>query len=174
MGAVMSVPGRCALAQTNVTDSAPKSVVIESTQGAEWDFNSGLAVFRGNVKVTDAPTMVIECDLLTAHFGATTTSTNTALGSVDSIVAEQNVVIDFVTTQGKRHATGDKAVYSAATDVVELSGNPIVTIPQGRITGPVIILDRKNNKFRVPGSFKFVSSSNVAAQPFFPPTIKPK
>jgi lipopolysaccharide export system protein LptA len=188
MGVVMGLCGSKCLGQTPPdTGTSTNSIVIESDDGAEWDFNSGVAIFRGHVRVTDAPNMVLTCELLTAHFGintATNSSTNTSaiavpptnadttansgLGAVDTIEAERNVVIDFASPEGKRHATGDKLVYVAATDIVTLTGNVNLDAPQGRITAPAVTWDRKTGKFNVLGKARFESSSKVGAQSFFP------
>lgn len=178
-----------ASAQTNeVADTSSKNIVIESDDGAEWDFNTGVAIFRSNVRVTDAPNMVLTCELLTAHFGINTstnssaktnatavanTSTNASssngLGAVETIEAERNVVIDFASPEGKRHATGDKLVYEAATDIVTLTGNVYLKAePQGDITAPAVTWDRKTGKFKVLGKAKFESSIKVGSQSFFP------
>jgi lipopolysaccharide export system protein LptA len=194
MGVVMTMIGANCPAQTNdVADTSPKNIVIESDDGAVWDFNSGVAIFRGNVRVTDAPNMVLTCELLTAHFGINTSTNSSAktnatavantsagtnttatvaassgLGAVDTIEAERNVVIDFASPEGKRHATGDKLVYVAATDIVTLTGNVNLDAPQGRITAPAVTFDRKTGKFNVLGKAKFESSIKVGSQSFFP------
>jgi len=192
MGVVMSLCVAKCLGQTPLeAGTSTNSIVIESDDGAEWDSVLGVAVFRGHVKVTDSTNMVLTCDLLTAHFAintSTNASTNTianpdadtskntntnastdlGLGSMDTIVAERNVVIDLNSRKGKGHATGDKLVYVAATDLLTLSGNVILDTAQGRITAPSVIMDRKTGKYRIPNDFKFVSSSNVTTKPFFP------
>lgn len=198
----MAMLGRNCIAQTNdVANASAGNIVIESEDGATWDFNAGTAIFRGNVKVTDSPNMVLTCELLMAHFGnnnstnstnnsstntsaitnapdTSSTSTNASpdtksgLGAVETIEAERNVVIDFASPEGKRHATGDKLVYVAATDIITLTGNVNLDAPQGRITAPAVTYDRKSGKFNVLGRARFESSSKVGSESLFPTTIK--
>lgn len=195
IGMAMAVLGSHCLAQSNeAADTSAKNIVIESEDGAEWDFNAGTAIFRGNVKVTDSPNMVLTCELLTAHFGinnstnnsttntraitnapvASSVSTNansdttSGLGAVETIEAERNVVIDFASPEGKRHATGDKLVYVAATDIVTMTGNVRLDAPQGFITAPAVTWDRKTGKFNVLGRARFESSEKVGSKSFFP------
>jgi lipopolysaccharide export system protein LptA len=165
-------------AQTNAPAPPSEGIVIESEQGAEWDLDTGLAVFRGNVRVTDAPLMRLRCDLFTVK-SAPPAGTNDTLGAIEKIVADQNVVMELVTSHGLCHATANRAVYTATNDVVELTGppHPVVTFPQGNITGPLVILDRKQNKFFVRGGNKWLfklSATNAPGdtKPALPQTQK--
>jgi lipopolysaccharide export system protein LptA len=70
---------------------------------------------------------------------------------VDRIVADQNVL--FV--QDARIARGSKAVYSSATGLMELTGAPTATMPEGKITGAErLIWDRVRGTFSGKGTFK--------------------
>ncbi|MBI3191882.1 MAG: hypothetical protein HYZ36_04380 [Pedosphaera parvula] len=69
---------------------------------------------------------------------------------VDTIVAERKVVI--INKKDGTKATGTKAVYTARTDVVELTGHPVLETEQGTLFGDVVILDRANNKLRATNS----------------------
>ena len=74
-------------------------------------------------------------------------------GHPNHIVAETNVVIDFMDTKGQtNHATCDKAVYvfnvqnGVTNETVTLTGNPVMENAQGTQAGDVIIWDRASNK----------------------------
>jgi lipopolysaccharide export system protein LptA len=64
-----------------------------------------------------------------------------------SLLAEQNVVVDYE----KIHATGERAVYSADTDLIEMTGQPTWRIEQREGGGEVLIFDRTNRLFRANG-----------------------
>lgn len=70
---------------------------------------------------------------------------------VDRIVADSDVL--FV--QDGRSAQGAKAVYSGATGLMELTGAPTATMPEGKITGAErLIWDRVRGTFSGKGTFK--------------------
>ena len=118
---------------------------IESDKSADFDLNKHQAIYRGHVRVDD-PEMKLTCEQLTADVPA-------AGGRPSHIVAETNVVIDFVDTKGQtNHATCDKAVYlfsvqnGVTNETVTLTGNPVMENAQGTQAGDVIVWDRANNK----------------------------
>jgi lipopolysaccharide transport protein LptA len=137
-----SVPAD-SLAPTNApADRAPTQIFSES---ANFDLKSQIAVYIGHVRVLD-PQMKLTCGIMTAHVPRS--------GKIDSIVAEQNVVIEAVDSSGKPiHATGDRAVYryivsnAEPSETIELSGNPRprVETQDGIWTGRTITWDRLNN-----------------------------
>ncbi|MHC1766193.1 MAG: LptA/OstA family protein [Verrucomicrobiia bacterium] len=70
---------------------------------------------------------------------------------VDRIVAEKRVSF----SQDGRTAQGAKAVYSGATGLMELTGAPIATMPEGKITGAErLIWDQSRGTFSGKGTFK--------------------
>jgi lipopolysaccharide export system protein LptA len=139
-------------AQTNVTGSlpTPRGPTLISSISADFDLSgreaSGReAIYRGRVRVDD-PQMKLACEKLVADVPQ-------AGGHVNHIVAETNVVIDFLDNRGKtNHATADKAVYvyaeqgGATNETVTLTGNPQMENEQGTLTGDVIVWDRLNNR----------------------------
>jgi lipopolysaccharide export system protein LptA len=93
----------------------------------------------------DDPQMKLVCEQLVADVPQ-------AGGRMNHIVAETNVVIDFIDDKGHtNHATGDKAVYiyseqgGVTNETVTLTGNPQMENAQGTLTGDVIVWDRLNN-----------------------------
>lgn len=70
---------------------------------------------------------------------------------VERIVADKDVV--FV--QDQRVARGAKAVYTEASGLVELTGEPTASMPEGRIVGAErLIWDQKTGRFISTGKFK--------------------
>jgi hypothetical protein len=91
------------------------------------------------------PTLTkLTCQTVTGFFvGAT--------NRLEKMVAEQDVVF----TQDGRVAHSTNAVYTTASGLVELLGNPTATMPEGRITeAERLIWDRGQQRFRARGKFK--------------------
>jgi lipopolysaccharide export system protein LptA len=159
-------------AQT-VTNAAKAPMVITGDDGGDFNMETGLVVLRGNVQVDD-PQMNLKCDLLTVKFTtvtnkadkpsppapkADTTGTRQnqepptllAAQRIESIVAESRVVM--LLKKDNSRATGGKAVYTAATDTVELTQDATVQMPQGLARGQLIVYDRANGKVSIPGKY---------------------
>ncbi len=67
---------------------------------------------------------------------------------VREMVAEKNVTI----VQDAKSARGDRAVFSATNNLVQLMGNPTADTPMGRITqAEVLIWDRTHNTLKAKG-----------------------
>ena len=67
---------------------------------------------------------------------------------VREMIAEREVSI----VQDTKSAQGDRAVYTAANDIVQLSGSPTADMPLGRITeAEVLIWDRGHNTLKAKG-----------------------
>jgi lipopolysaccharide export system protein LptA len=132
-------------AQTNppVAPSAPRGPTRISSDSGYFDLAGHEATYRGHVQVDD-PQMKLMCEHLVADVPQ-------AGGHVNHIVAETNVVIDFLDRDHTNHATGDKAVYiysesgGVTNETVTLTGNPQMENAQGILTGDVIVFDRLNN-----------------------------
>jgi len=138
-------------AQTNPTAPAAKPAERPPTQitsdSVDFDLKTRTAVYRGHVRVAD-PTMSLSCEILTAKVPESG-------GSFDSIIAEQNVVIDAIDGKGQTNrAMGDRVIYthkvegSVTNEVIELTGNPRLEAPQGALTGDTIVWDKANNRVR--------------------------
>ena len=129
-----------------ITPPTPTQINSDS---AEFDLAGHQATYRGHVRV-NSPKMALACDWMLVDLPA-------AGGHLDHILAETNVVIDFVDEKGAtNHVTADKAVYdynlknSATNELVTLTGSPRLESADGIMTGDVIIWDRANNKISVP------------------------
>jgi len=133
-------------AQTNVTDAlpAPRGPKLITSDSADFDLGRHQATYRGQVHVSD-PQMNLTCERLVADVPQ-------AGGHVNHIVAQTNVMIDFLDDQGHtHHATGDMAVYTyseqggTTNETVTLTGGAKVENEQGWLTGEPIVWDRQNN-----------------------------
>ncbi|MGD0350311.1 MAG: LptA/OstA family protein [Verrucomicrobiota bacterium] len=116
---------------------------IKADRG-DFDWELRQATYHGRVQVDD-PEMKLASEWLMADVPQ-------AGERVNHIVAETNVVIDFVDGKGQtNHATGAKAVYvyevkgGTTNETITLSGNPQIDNPDGTLTGDVIVWDRVNN-----------------------------
>jgi lipopolysaccharide export system protein LptA len=70
---------------------------------------------------------------------------------VDHVVADSNVVF----AQDERMARGGKAVYTETTGLMELTGQPTATMPEGRITeAERLVWDKVRARFMGKGKFK--------------------
>jgi lipopolysaccharide transport protein LptA len=134
--------------QTNTTGTlpTPRSPTLISSERADFDLGGHEATYHGHVQVDD-PQMKLACEKLVADVPQ-------AGEHVNHIVAETNVVIDFLDDKGQtNHATGDKAVYiyseqgGVTNETITLTGNPQPQVEnaQGTLTGDVIVWDRLNN-----------------------------
>jgi lipopolysaccharide export system protein LptA len=159
------------------------SIDAEDTFKA-FEFVDETVIFQGDVRVTNGPTTLL-CERLTVIFQTNRTSkpemsrpaapgrsatagpqTNPAVSTkVERIVAETNVVI----TQFANRATGDRAVYTASNDVVELTGRPVVMeTVQGRLECRKIVLDRSQGKMTAlsaPGPVRMQLRGDAFGQP---------
>lgn len=84
------------------------------------------------------------CHRLDARF-------NAASNRVETVLAETEVVL----SQNDRLAQSDRAVYTGRDHLLMLTGNPIITLPEGRVTdADAITWDRVTGKFRITGRFR--------------------
>jgi lipopolysaccharide transport protein LptA len=139
--------GLMAYAQTNTPGAppAPRAPKLIHADSADFDLSGHQGIWRGHVRVDD-PQMKLTCEKLVADLPQTG-------GNPNHIVAETNVVIDFMDEKGQtNHATGDQAVYiyseqdGVTNKTVTLTGNPQMENAQGTQAGDVIVLDIMNNK----------------------------
>ena len=133
--AALSVPPAV---NTNVAIDTNQFIKIFSHQ-ANLNTVSNLAIYSDNVRVVD-PQMDLTCEVMTLR-----RSTN---GSLESVVAETNVVI--VGKQDNSRATGEKAVYivNPDTETMKLLGNAHWQDDQREAKADSFIFDRKDNTIR--------------------------
>ena len=98
-------------------EEAEPAETIVTSESLMFDYGRSTCVFEGSVVVTD-PRVKLECDKLYVFFDAT--------NNVDSIVAMDSVHV----VQEDRKGTCDKAVYTASTGAIVMTGN--ATLARGR------------------------------------------
>lgn len=142
----MQLPGA-----SKVTTETGGGAVAE-VLSREYTVRAESASFEGGVSISH-PQMAWSCDSLTLAFPR-------APGAVQQIVAENKVVFDLVDEKGQKvRGTGQKAVYrygvsaTGTNDLVELSGDPVLTTTNGVFRNRIILWDRARNKFYAPGRY---------------------
>ena len=126
----LGVSGLCGAEAGRAPDAAAMSttnLIITCTNGAEVFQQTGIAIYRGDVRVLETQ-MYLECALLTIYSDTNSatpvresglTNLNTR---ISTIVAETNLLVML------RDATiiGDRAVYTASNDMVVVTGDPVI------------------------------------------------
>ena len=145
-------------AQTNATSGStnapaankiPQPTQVDSDK-AEFDMGGPktprMVYYRGNVRVND-PKIKLTCEYLTLVLPP-------GAGHVSHILAETNVVIDFIgDNDEKYHVTSARAVYDykvvnqVTNETVTWTGNPIVTTKDATIHSEPLVWDRQANHF---------------------------
>lgn len=154
------------------------------------DFKRGLAAFHGQVRVDDPPGSLrcqdlaitfiepgnrikiivadgqvdatqaesqLVCDRLTANYLG-------APGLLDNLVAERRVEIFTQQGTNRIHATGTKAVYAAANNMMELTGHPVLQTAQSTSSGELLVWDRASGTLRMKGISHSVINRSVLDQ----------
>jgi lipopolysaccharide export system protein LptA len=138
---VMAQSGSMSTQAPALVGTATNGQTIIHSHQSQIFMRSNVYVWSENVRV-DNPQMQLRCELLTVE----APKIDSENGKFNRATAETNVVIDWVDDKGAtNHATSDKAVYTyVLTNVavppaeqwqtnafVVLTGNPVVTGPQG-------------------------------------------
>lgn len=113
------------------------------SQRFEFDPKSNVAVFRENVRALEPSRLKLTCDLLTARLP-------TGGGRLESILAEQRVVIDLADDSGEMHAEGTKAEYalgSEGADSVRITGEPTWRTKMFAGRGDALTLNSRKREF---------------------------
>ncbi|SVE58359.1 uncharacterized protein METZ01_LOCUS511213 [marine metagenome] len=166
------------------------STVITSEE-LEMNFKpTRLFIYTGQVKVVD-PEIDLLCDRMTVTFGGRRkqkeggrnhvipSKTNPRIkptkppmmsqgGQIDVIVAEDNVGI--INKKDKTRATGGKGVYTAATNLLILTGNPVLYHTGADVRGEVITWDRITGRLKVTKARVDISEKKKSG----PPPLAPK
>ena len=143
--------------RTNLpTDRARTEITSDSWN---YDHKSQIAVWLGHVVVKD-PQMTLTCGIMTAKLPESG-------GRIESIVAEQDVVIDGKDNQGRPvHATGQKAVYTffssptITNETVVLSGDPYVKSVNFEGRGKTLTWDRIHDLISATETRMFIQEEN--------------
>lgn len=151
------------------TNASSRSDLLISADSFEFTSTNKLAVYTGNVRVVDPPVSTnarpttLTCKILTVKLPSSGTK-------IESILAEGDVVID----QGDSHATGARAVYRASTDVLELTGNPMLILSNAVLKADMVMLDRGTGRMRASGHVVMtVKSDAIGTNTTRLPDLKP-
>jgi lipopolysaccharide transport protein LptA len=147
-------------AQTNAALPMPRAATRIDSDSADFDMAGNKAIYRGHVRVDD-PQMKLTSERLVVDLPPPG-------GRVSHIVAETNVVIDFMDEKGQTtHATSNKAVYdyreqgAVTNETVTFTGDPEIDTAQTQSKGDVIIWDRLNNQLHFTNP-KIISRQNLS------------
>ncbi len=126
----------------NLYAQAPKKEIEEIeilADHSELSLTAHTALFKGNVIIIDPPDTQVKCDQLLINL-----STNNS--EINMIFAEGNVVITLKNKDGLFTATGKKAVFDWKSNILTLTGDPLITTPMGPFSGAEkVILDRNKS-----------------------------
>ena len=130
--------------RTNTPPEAAPGIDIYSDQ-FDYAKLSGLGIYQGNVRVAGTN--------LTSTSGRLTIVMSVAERQLQSLTAEQNVIIDYKIDYQTIHATGERALYSADTGLFRLTGPPMPTwrIGEKDGSGDELVYDRTNHVFNANG-----------------------
>ena len=106
----------------------------------DYDGKAGLASYDGHLRVTSTNLLLTGVTLKI--------KTPLRTNGLESLSAEQNVVFDYE----QIHATGERALYTTASDTVQLFGNPQWRAGQREGRGNEISIDRTNKILRAAGN----------------------
>ncbi len=164
------LPPQTATSRTNTPAKPAPSTHIFSDQ-FEYVEGSGQGIYQGNVRVAGTN--------LTSTADRLTFLLSPAERQLKTLTAEQNVNIDYVTSEHERiQATGKEAFYSADRDVMQMRGQPTWRAGQRDGNGDVLLFERTNNLFRANGHARLkmpapqtMGASSILAGPGLqPPT----
>ena len=139
--------GLCSMAYGQEASNAQETVI--TADSLMFDYGRSTCVFEGSVVVTE-PRVKLECEKLYVFFDAT--------NNVDSVVATDSVHV----RQENKHGTCDKAVYTAKTGAIVMTGKARLQRGRDSIDGDEITI--------------YVNSEKVTCKPgrlvVFPSTIQ--
>ena len=158
--------------------SADEFEFVPAAPGTKTD----TAIYRGGVRVQDADRMRLSCERLTANLlsGTNQVESVTAEREVEIEIHEpaaerrvrgeravysadraevvltggESVEIVFLEPALNGRARGTKAVYAGGPDLLELTGNPVLTTPYGHVWGDVLAVDRAHTTLSATGNWK--------------------
>ncbi len=136
MGVLASLPARAD--ELKGGEGVSDMITIESDH-LDVDTQKGEAVFTGNVKAHQG-NIVVQGARLTLRF-------DDATKTVSTLVAEDDVFIHWQ----DRQATCDKAVYRLDREMLDLSGDVLITRGEERLSGQRVSVDMKTNNQTVEG-----------------------
>jgi len=114
-----------------------------------------IAIYQGNVRVRQGETLLKTAELRIHYTGE---ASGGAPGSgVDRIETAGAVTVQ----SGKQTASGDKAVFEIAKDLVTMTGNVVLTEGDNVVRGSRLVVDLKAKKAKMDGGVQTSEGSRV-------------
>lgn len=133
-----------------VTNALPKEPTVITSERLQVDYVNNVGTFDGNVLAVD-PFVTVRADKMVVFYGTMSGATGTNR-TLERILATGAVVI----TQGERKATSEQAEYFAADGKVVLTGQPVLTSKDGRLSGAKITFWRQGEKVEVESGTRLI------------------
>ena len=127
---------------------------------------NGEGVYRDNVRATGTN--------LTLTSGLLTVNVPVKERRLQTLVAEENAVFDY-TNVNHIHTVGQRAVYTADTGTIRVTGEPSWSAEQRKGGGNELLLEPSNSLFRVTGdAWLEMPAKGAGASTFLPRTPSPQ
>jgi lipopolysaccharide transport protein LptA len=123
---------------------------------ADFDLLERVAVYEGHVTVED-PQMTLLCNVLTARWSET--------NKITGIVARGEVQIETRDAQGTNRAWAREAVYDAAKNEIEMTGQTRLANRLGTMWADRVIYDRTRNRMRARGTIHMIIPAEALRAP---------
>jgi lipopolysaccharide export system protein LptA len=88
-------------------------------------------------------------------------------GTVE-LTGMEGVEFFIVTADGVSRGVGRRAVFDRKTELLELDGRPVITTPEGEVTGNLVRLDRANSTLSAAGAWRIRLPMGTLRMPALP------
>lgn len=144
-----------------------KPIQIESDKLEVREAES-IAVFSGNVNVTQGPT-TLKAGRMTVHYAKGAGSATTGSSQIEKLEVDEKVYV----RSENQVATGDKGVFDMKTEVLVLSGKEVVLSEGANVlVGCKLTLQMKTGKAQVDGCAKSGSETGRVMMSITPDSTK--
>lgn len=124
--------------------------------------NEGLAVFEGNVRVVQGPTVLRTGKLVIHYARGSDGSVTTGGAQIDRLEATGGVNIQ----SENRVATGERGTFDMASEMLTLSGSRVTLSEDGNVaTGCKLTVDMRANRSKLEGCGDGASRPTILLQP---------
>jgi len=150
---------------------ATNSPIEITSQSVTHSNIAGVTIFTGNVKAWDDK-MELFARKMTVKFVNVVNANKSETRSIASILADGDVVI--VNKQDKTRAAADHALYQAAADTIELTGNTLMESSGLFTTADVVFYDRAGGVLTGKGNVKVVVDPGALGRTNLFQSVKPE
>ncbi len=134
------------------TTAKPNEGLVITSDSFHYNERTGTGIYRDNVRVSGTN--------LAMNSGVLTIQMPTTTRQLESIAAEQSVVIDYADA----HATGSQVLYSAKSGLVTVTGKPAWQTPGREGRADHVVIDPTNRVVKATGnSWIKISEQSVGA-----------